>query len=713
MPQSNPFSFTPQSRQQPSQLSLAQAMQLAAQLQGQGRLQEAEHLVRQILQQQPDHAFALHLLGVIAHQVGKNEQARQLILRAIGHNGEVALFHANLCEIVRQMGKPEAAVEHGKQAVALAPKMAMAHSNLGIAYYDLRDYVRAEACQKQVLAIDPDFAPSLNNLGNIWRERGQNDAAIAWYRKAISARPDYLEPLSNLGALLLEEDRLEEAEETLQKALRINPKYAEAVCNMSGVKLALEKNDEALAGYQRALKLRPDYVEALMGLSKTHQSMENFPEAKTAAERTLELNPANHKVHGLLGSVYRELGQQQDAESAYLKSLDLKPEYGDAILGLGDLCMEIGQMERAEELFSRALSYKPDSLAARIHLSQVRKVRPDDENLAALLAKEKDIEKFPEGRQMSLHFALGKCLDDIKDYDRAFPHFLAGCKLKRAKLDYDPQATTAQFAEIAQLFSKENIERLRGAGNDDPTPIFVLGMPRSGTTLTEQIIASHPDVFGAGELPDLLRIAHRKTRSDQSRFPDNLKNLDAATLTKWGTEYLSCVRQRNADSARITDKMPANFFMVGLIHLMLPKAKIIHVNRNPVDTCLSCFTRLFKRKQEHTYDLAELGRYYTDYARLMNHWRTVLPAGAFLDIQYEDTVADQEAQARRLLEYCELGWHDACLDFHKTERPIRTASVTQVRQPIYTSSVERWRKYEKFLDPLLNELGELVPNRRA
>jgi hypothetical protein len=315
---------------------------------------------------------------------------------------------------------------------------------------------------------------------------------------------------------------------------------------------------------------------------------------------------------------------------------------------------------------------------------------------------------------MSLHFALGKCHDDTKDYDKAFPHFLAGCKLKRAKLTYDPANAVRQFAGVMEIFDKATIDRLRGAGDPSDVPVFVLGMPRSGTTLTEQIIASHPDVYGAGELHDLLRIAERNITGATTpvTFPDNLRALDQKTLTAWGTEYVAGLKQRAPNAKRITDKMPANFFAVGLIHLMLPNAKIIHVNRNPVDTCLSCFTRLFNRKQEHTYDLAELGQYYVHYARLMEHWRKILPAGAFLDVQYEDIVANQETQARRMVEYCGLEWNDACLDFHNTKRSIRTASVTQVRQPIYKTSVERWRHYEKFLGPLLDALGDLVPGRR-
>ncbi len=692
-------------------LTIDQAMNLSNQLQAQGRLQESEHLLRQILQQQPQHAFALHLLGVIAYQAGQLPQAAELVQRAIALNGQVALFHANMCEILRQQKQLERAVAHGERAAALDPSMAMAHSNLGIAYFDRKDYDRAETCQQRALAIAPDFAAALNNLGSIWRERGKHEQALELYRKAAAANPHYLEPLNNLGALLLEEDRVDEAEAVLQQALRLNPNYPESICNMGGVHLAREANEQALEHYRRALAMRPVYVEAQMGLAKTLQALENLTEAELAAVRALQFDESNPKVHALLAGIHTEMSKPEQAEAEFERALQLKPDSNEALLGLGHLFTENGQLERARELFRRALSLKPDDTAARIHLVQNDKVKKGDENFTALQEEEKRLAGLSDNRRLSLHFALGKCYDDTGEYDRAFEHYLAGCKLKRAKFDYDPDAAATQFAALREIFNKDYIDRLRGSGDPSAKPIFVLGMPRSGTTLTEQIIASHPDVHGAGELPDLLRIAHRKTHPDVNTFPANLGHLDAATLTAWAQEYLAGLTQRAPQAKHITDKMPANFFAVLLIHLMLPNAKIIHVNRNPVDTCVSCFTRLFHRKQEHTYDLAELGRYYADYARLMAHWRSVLPPDAFLDIVYEDIVADQEKASRRLLEWCGLEWNDACLDFHKTERQVRTASVTQVRQPIYTSSVERWRKYEKHLGPLLDALGDLVPQR--
>ena len=240
-------------------------------------------------------------------------------------------------------------------------------------------------------------------------------------------------------------------------------------------------------------------------------------------------------------------------------------------------------------------------------------------------------------------------------------------------------------------------------------PIFVLGMPRSGTTLTEQIIASHQQVYGAGELHDILQLVNHPKEGAPEGYPLSLKGIIPADLKMLGEKYVAGLQARKPEARHITDKMPANFNCLGMIHLMLPNAKIVHVKRNPVDTCLSCFTRLFNKSQYQSYDLTEIGRYYRNYSILMDHWRAVLPPGSFYEVQYEDLVADNENQARALIKYCGLEWDDACLESHKTERSIRTASVTQVRQPIYNTSVERWRKYEKHLRPLLDALGDLVP----
>jgi hypothetical protein len=283
----------------------------------------------------------------------------------------------------------------------------------------------------------------------------------------------------------------------------------------------------------------------------------------------------------------------------------------------------------------------------------------------------------------------------------------AGNAAKRATIDYDEATTFALFDRIETVFTRELIARKSGGGDSSRLPIFVLGMPRSGTTLVEQIIASHPMVHGAGELQtfnDVL-LTVRGPDGNVLAYPEFVPALNAAALQKIGTRYVKLIAEQAPKAERITDKMPSNYYFAGLIHLALPNAKIIHTVRDPVDTCVSCFSKLFTAEQNHTYDLGELGRYYKCYEKLMAHWRRVLPEGTMLDVRYEEVIDDLEAQARRIIAYCGLPWDKNCLSFHETERPVRTASATQVRQPIYKSAVGRWRVYEEQLGPLLRALG--------
>lgn len=598
-----------------------------------------------------------------------------------------------------------------QKAAGLLPNDADTHYNLGNALMALGRLDEAEASYRRTLRIRPNDADAHFNLGNIFRSLGRLDETEASYRRALQLRPDYAEAHGNLGNILLEQGRVDEAEASYRRALQLKPDYAVAHYNLGSLLQDLGRLSEAEASYRCALQLRPDWVDGYINFGGVLMDMDRLDEAGASYRCALRIRPDCAEAHSNLGNVLLEQGRPDEAEASCRRALQIKPDLADAHCNLGNILNEQGRLDEAEACYRRALQIRPDFAVAHFRLASLRKAQAGDDSLGALIAAGEAARnsKKPLAKKDAacLHFALGKSYDDVGDHEKAFPHFLEGGRLKRATLAYDPNRVAQHFAGILRNFDKATVERLRGGGNPSHLPIFVLGMPRSGTTLTEQIIASHPEVHGAGELNDLAAILRHDIAG--AVFPDNLHSLDRDRLTAWGTEYVNELQRRAPEARRITDKMPANFLAIGLIHLMLPNAKIIHVNRDPLDTCLSCFTTLFHRGNEYTYDLAELGRYYADYARLMEHWRRVLPAGAFLDVQYEDIVADQAAQTRRLIEYCGLEWNDACLDFHQNKRAVRTASMTQVRQPIYKSSVERWRRYEKFLGPLLDALGDLAP----
>jgi tetratricopeptide (TPR) repeat protein len=667
----------------------------------------------------------LHAQGIAEYRSGRIDAAIQLLAEAIARGGDAALLHSDLGEMCRQRGRLDEAIGYGERAVALDPRLPATHSNLGIALFDRGDLARAESCQRRALELAPQFVPALNNLGSICRERGDLAAALAWYDRVLAAAPDHVEALSNRGAVLTEQGRPTEALAPLLRAFELAPRQVETMCNLGLAYNALHRLIEARATLEQALQIRPNAFHALLGMAAIHLEENQPGAAEIVARRAIDAAPAHIEGYVKLGLALAALERSQEAEAAYARALDIDPANEDAQVALAHLRLEQGRSTEAVTALERLIAKNPNHMGARFHLAQAQKVRLDDANFAAL--RQIDAASgtmLDEDKAISLHFALGKCFDDTAQYADAFAHYLEGNRRKRATLRYDAAANTRQAEAIKRFFTAGKLRQLsvseqpvlerstfeqRGSGPLRVQPIFVLGMPRSGTTLVEQILSSHPAVHGAGELDEMLAIAQRQAGEPSAPgkpapYPDNLRHATAQTLALWGAEYLNHLQQRAPGASRVTDKMPANFHALGLIHAMLPGARIIHVQRNPLDTCLSNFMQLFNTKQQHSYDLAELGGYYADYEKLMAHWRDVMPAGSFIDVRYEDVVDDIEGQTRRLLDYCGLAWSDACIDFHRNTRQIRTASLAQVRQPLYRGSIGRWRHYEHFLEPLRTAL---------
>ena len=695
-------------------LSIPQAMTLSSKLISDNRVAEAKTILGKILKVDPKSAEAIHLTGVALHREGKVAAATKAMEQAVALEPRNAVFLGNLCELCRQQGRLDDAIHAGERAISETASSAPALANLGICYYDKKDYDKARSLQERALTLDPDYIPALNNLGSIAKQNKELDVAQEFYERVLAIKPDHVESLSNLGAVQLAAERLDESLATSARVLKINPRYAEAHCNVGAALTLLNRREEANKAYTAATKIRPNYFQAILGLAKLYLADNKLFQALKTAQQAVQIQPEDADGHAVLGDVQVALGATDAAAASFSAARRFDPEHIPSILSSGHLAVELGDFNEADACFHEVLRIDEDNLSAKTSLITTRKIEKGDTAFSDLLNISDEIDDMFDLKAIPLHFALGKGFEDLKEYAKAFEQYVAGCKRKRQHVRFDSEQFENYIGAIKTFFSAEAINEMRGAGCPDDTPIFVLGMPRSGTTLTEQIIASHSKVHGAGELHDLLRIARKPPGAQAAAFPASFSSWDSDLLTATGDQYVSGLKRRAPDALRITDKMPANFQLVGLIHLALPNAKIVHIRRNPLDTCLSNFTKNFAHSnQPHSYDLRELGLYYRQYHELMAHWRAVLPDDAWYEIDYENLIHDTEDQARKLLAYCGLEWEQECLDFHNTKRPVKTASVTQVRQPIYKTSVERWRSYSEQLTPLFEALGPLAPDLDA
>lgn len=691
-------------------LSLDEALGLATSHLRSGRLKDAETLCQNILAVAPGHAATLHLYGVIAHSVGNLPAAIDLFSRAVAADGGVAHFQADLAETYRLAGRLDEALAFGSRALALSPGNVQLLNNIGIVHYERGAFEEAAAFFERAILHEPGFAEAHCNLGNTLRARGRPEEAAAAYREAIARKPSYAAAFNNLGTVLRDIGRLEEAEAAYRTAFALNPEDPMVLDNLALALRDLERLDEAANLLDASLSLAPDNGRTLTHVALVRLDQNRIAEAHEAARRAVALLPHDPETLNAMGLCLQELGHVEEALTFYRRALARKPDFAGALNNIGNVLKQEGRLEHAHDAYARSLTIDPRQAEVYVNLADTRKVKPGDAWLAWMEGLAGEMESLRPTARMRLHFALAKAHDDLGDYDLAFRHMREANALKRTQIAYDEAASLQLFDRIRQTFDAELIAANAGAGDPDTSPVFVLGMPRSGSTLVEQILASHPLVHGAGELSDLGEIVGGLRTGDDPAlvFPEIAQAMKLQDFAAIGRQYATRLRRHSTTAARITDKMPSNFCFVGLIHLALPNARIIHVTRDPLDTCLSCFSRLFSAEQNHTYDLAELGRFYRKYAELMAHWRQVLPEGRMLELRYEDVIFDLEGEARRMIAYCGLEWSESCLAFHETDRPVKTASASQVRRPIYKTAQHRSRHYREFLAPLIAELGDLA-----
>jgi tetratricopeptide (TPR) repeat protein len=684
----------------PTAIDVAKTIERARMAWGAGRADEAEMACRQVLAVWPGQVDAAYLLGLMAYTFGNLDLAITYVRDACRSPRAPAVYLSDLAEMCRQKGLLAEGETAGRRAVALAPNFAAAWNNLGIVLQEMLKLDESRLCLTRALTLEPNNPETLNNLANTFKRLGLAAEAEKRWNAALALKPDYAEAYSNLSNLLNDQGEYDRAEGMARRAIELNPRLADAYVNLAAVHTVRHRHPDALRVLDALLAFAPGHARALAARALTLKELDRVDEALETAKRAALAAPEGPEAHNAIGQVYQARGEFEPALAAYDRAAALPgPAQMDAIANRGALFMEFGRKEEAMKALAeaaRAFPNAPGILFGQTDLRNFERGDPLIGQMQALLARE----GISLADRATLHFGLGKAFLDIGDSEQAFRHYNEGNRLKRSTFAYDADANERWMARVAEVFSPVLLAAKADMGARSDLPVFVVGMPRSGTTLVEQILASHPMIHGAGELKRLQTLV-----DGVDGFPVTAPAMTAEQLKALGDAYLTFVKPLAAGRRRVVDKMPSNFLYAGLIRLVLPDARVIHCRRDPVDTCLSCYTKLFAGEQAFTYDQTELGRFHCAYVGLTTHWRETLPGSHFLEVDYEAVVDDVDREARRMLDFLGLPWDERALRFHETQRPVRTASVNQVRQPIYRTSAGRWRRHATHLQPLLVALG--------
>lgn len=654
-------------------LSLPAGIDRLVNLYRQGRLPEALQLGGALANQYPLDPTLPNILGAINARLGQTDSALACYDRALALKPDFAEVYNNRGNLLNRVGRHDEAIASFRDAIKIKPDYAEAYSNMGVALYDAGSLHEAAASYRQALKFRPDYAEALNNLGNALADLGQNDSALASYNRAIQLSPQHFQAYSNMGNTLR----------------------------------SMGRNGEAIRCFERAIQIMPDYAEAYSGLGAALNDQGLHKQAIENLRKAIELKPGLAATHCNLGNALDDLGLHEEAQASYRAALKIKPDFAEVHSNLGNSLFDFGRYEEAIASYERALELKPGFAEAHNNLSRLKTFTRDDPQMAEILRRLADPD-LTENSRMHLSFALGKAYEDLGEVDLSFKYLQQGNRLRKKASGYHIDSAREMFQQIKALFNSNHSYQTDGAENAGPykhQPIFIVGMPRSGTTLTEQILASHSQVWGGGELEALGRIM---TPVIQQSMTARETSIPASVLTDCRDAYLAELQGLPATAPYITDKMPQNFRWAGFLLTTMPKVKIIHVRRDPVASCWSMFKMQFKG-HGYSNDLLDLANYYKLYLDLMEFWKQEFP-GRIHDLDYERLTRNQESETRSLLAYCGLDWEEQCLEFYKTRRAVRTPSSNQVRKKMYTGSSEAWRKYGEHLKPLIEALGDSVQN---
>jgi tetratricopeptide (TPR) repeat protein len=644
---------------------------------------------------------------------GHADKAEVICRSAAERNPDDINMVALLGAILLKSNQIAEAEKYLRQAIQLAPSFAKPHEDLGHLLVEKGQHEEAAEILRKATRLDPNLDQAFFNLGKALAMLGEGKKADKAFEKSFELNPERKNLA--LAAEHQKEGRWDEAEKLYREVLRSNPSNVDAMRLLGNLTLQTGRIYQAERLFRRALSNAPDFVLAQIDLGFALKKQSRLEEAIDQFRQVVRLEPDNVQATYLLGSTQSIAAQTYQAVEAYQRVLELAPKHAGAMLGLGHVLKTVGRQEEAIEAYRNCIREKPQNGEIYWSLANLKTYRLSDEDIhemeSRVSAEGDHDEKLSDESRVNFLFALAKAYEDRGEFGQAWEYYQEGNHCRRMQENYDPVRDEVMNDVIVEVFNQEFLSENTGLGHPSAEPIFVVGLPRSGSTLIEQILASHSQVEGTAELPYAGSVATslNRNRADGVNYPRAVRELNEEHFKRLGGDYLELARiHRTEGKPFFIDKMPNNFPTVGFIHLILPNAKIIDARRYPLDSCLSSFRQLFARGQSFTYDLTEIGEYFIQYQRMMDHWHEVLP-GRCLTVQYEEVVTDFENQVSRLLDYCDLPFEDACINFHQTERPVRTASSEQVRQPVYSKSVNFWRNHEEHLAELIEVLEPVLP----
>ena len=611
-----------------------------------------------------------------------------------------------LCVALIRQGRSGSAVKRLKHILRSFPDFPPAVEELGNALLAQNKPDQAIDAFQQALKINPENAAVMIKLGKIYSKLGRKDEANEMYQSALALEPTKERVAT--AAQAFARGQTEEAEKICRQVLREHPNEVDAMRLLASIANKLEQRDDAIVLLERAVELKPKFAGAWADLAETYTESEKFGEALDAVQRVIKLQPNMPFGHMIRGSILGKKDDHEGAINAFKEALEIEPEHIGSNMGLGNTLKTIGRYDEAVKSYKKCIEAQPLFSEAYWSLANLKTYSFDDDEI-------KNMEKHVQSQDLTpaskafFHIAIANAKEKQMKYGEAWYHFHTGNELRRTSEIYDSVTTQVTHDALIETFDEEFVNSTKGSGCQSDAPIFILGLPRSGSTLIEQILASHSQVEGTRELPDISLLGRRLTKSKPPgiKYPDAVKHMTDEEKIEYGESYLETSKRYRTDKPRFIDKMPNNFAHIGFIKTILPNAKIINAKRHPLDSCVSSFKQLFYKGQSWSYDLFEIGEYYLEYERMMDHWHSLYP-GEIYDIQYENIVNNQEDESRALIEYCGLDWEDSCLRFYENKRSVNTASSEQVRQPIYKGAMYAWKNYESEIGALKDILEPVL-----